>query len=378
MKCAHCGADIPEGDLYCGKCGLEVQMVPDYSPLEDVLTKEVKGSINRYTDPQRTPLQKPKHPGSSASKHAPGRSKGRRKDRKRWMLLTCGAILLVLLFLGAVLYVNSYMGIVRSGRSDLRNGEYAKAQTQFQRAIGKDETRPEAYQGMAQVYERQDDLQAAEQVFLTALEGQPENRALYEACIAFYQDTDQLRKIPILLADAPDAVTRELAAYIVAEPTFSLEEGTYEEVQQVTLEGEGEIYYTLNGTDPTDADTRYTEPVLLNEGKNELRAVCYNREGIPSLVASRTYQIDIPVAAAPAVTPSTGQYFEPTKISIQVPEGYTAYYTLDNTTPGPQSHRYTEPVDMPEGQTIFTAVLIDGQGRTTQVTKRNYMLDLQG
>ena len=44
MRCTHCGADIPEGMLICPDCRNEVQMVPDYNPLEDVLVREVRGS----------------------------------------------------------------------------------------------------------------------------------------------------------------------------------------------------------------------------------------------------------------------------------------------------------------------------------------------
>ena len=45
MKCKNCGATIPEGYLYCEKCGQEVQIVPDYNPLDDVLTAQVKGAL---------------------------------------------------------------------------------------------------------------------------------------------------------------------------------------------------------------------------------------------------------------------------------------------------------------------------------------------
>ena len=122
-------------------------------------------------------------------------------------------------------------------------------------------------------------------------------------------------------------------------------------------------------------DKEYTEPILLNEGTNEVRAISVNKKGIPSVVVSRTYVIDIPVADAPAVTPSTGQYDTYTEITIQVPEGYTAYYTMDNTDPTTASNVYTGPIEMPEGQTIFSAVLVNGQGKMTQITKRNYVLE---
>ena len=36
--------------------------------------------------------------------------------------------------------------------------------------------------------------------------------------------------------------------------------------------------------------------------------------------------------------------------------------------------KYTEPIDMPEGNTLFSAVLIDKKGRASAVTKRNYTL----
>ena len=51
MKCKYCGAIIPDGVMYCEVCGKEVQIVPDYNPLEDVLTAHVKGSV--YEQEQR-------------------------------------------------------------------------------------------------------------------------------------------------------------------------------------------------------------------------------------------------------------------------------------------------------------------------------------
>lgn len=49
MRCAHCGAIIPDDQMVCPKCGAEVQIVPDYNPLDDVLTREVKGSVEGAT-----------------------------------------------------------------------------------------------------------------------------------------------------------------------------------------------------------------------------------------------------------------------------------------------------------------------------------------
>ena len=49
MRCTHCNAIIPEGWMRCPRCGKDVQIVPDYNPLDDVLTQEVKGSVEDVT-----------------------------------------------------------------------------------------------------------------------------------------------------------------------------------------------------------------------------------------------------------------------------------------------------------------------------------------
>ena len=43
MRCRYCGQRIPEGELYCRHCGKEVRIVPDYNPLDDMLTAQIKG-----------------------------------------------------------------------------------------------------------------------------------------------------------------------------------------------------------------------------------------------------------------------------------------------------------------------------------------------
>ena len=51
MKCSVCGAELKEGALYCEACGAEVRIVPDYNPLDEVLTAHVRGEIEgRFDD----------------------------------------------------------------------------------------------------------------------------------------------------------------------------------------------------------------------------------------------------------------------------------------------------------------------------------------
>mgnify|MGYP002798730559 FL=1 len=193
-------------------------------------------------------------------------------------------------------------------------------------------------------------------------------------------DTEQPGKISVLLQNCEDeSVLDAVSDYISSAPEFSPEAGTFEEVQEITLTSEtgGDIYYTLDGSEPSaENGTKYTEPVLLqDEGEFEIRAVAVNSKGIPSVVSSGTYTIQFPIVDAPAVTPSTGQYSQPQQITITVPDGYTAYYTMDGTTPTSSSTQYTGPVTMPENaQTIFMAILVNNNnGKATEATTRNYI-----
>ena len=446
MRCTHCGANIPDDQMICPECGAEVQIVPDYNPLEDVLTREVRGSVEGATRQIRTgDLRRARRENtprnvnstrvlsqgemdrireerrerlrrSGAQGRQNGSNTGRntgnvrrntdrirqeqehqrknaeerrrqqqmkrlqaaKKRRRNFLLVLFG--LLVLIGIGIyVIYQNSYTGVLNRGYRELQSGSYAQAQELFERAVRKDSSRSEAYTGLSQVYMEQDDLTGAEDVFLNALETQPSNAKLYQAVIEFYMDTEQQEKISLLLQDCEDQqVLSAVAEYVSEAPEFSLESGTYSEVQEVSLSSEtgGTIYYTTDGTDPSQSSSVYSEPILLEEeGETEIRAMAVNENGIPSVVSSGTYVIEFPIVNAPAVTPATGQYTEPTKITITVPDGYTAYYTMDGSTPTTESDKYTGPIDMPQNtQTIFSAILVnDNNGKATDVTTRNYI-----
>ena len=44
MKCTNCGADIPEGHMYCDACGREVHMVPEFEPeIENEIHRSLRG-----------------------------------------------------------------------------------------------------------------------------------------------------------------------------------------------------------------------------------------------------------------------------------------------------------------------------------------------
>lgn len=494
MRCTHCGAMIPDDMLRCPECGMEVQIVPDYNPLDDVLAQEVRGSVEdatrqirtddirryrredvnrdatrvlnsgdrRYSNATRvlrpdelddiragrgySPRQDygsarsdsyayqeiesarrntnsmrrgtgPVRQNTDSIRRGTGsvrqntdsmrrrtgsmrqnmdflgeqearerrrqqiaKRKRAAKKRRQKVLLIVLLVFIVLGVSGFFLYQNSYNGLVNRGNQALQSNDYSSAEAYFNRAAAKNRQKTNAYIGLSKVYSQQGDMEGAESVFLSAIGTQPSNAALYKAAIQFYVDSKQYVKVSELLEDCEDeAVLSSVSDYVSEAPTFSLAEGTYSEVQEVSLsvEGGGTIYYTTDGSEPTESSTKYTEPVLLAEGENTIKAFSVNKKKIPSVTATRIYTIELPIEDAPAVTPSTGQYDTATQITINVPEGYTAYYTLDGTEPptSASAQQYTGPIDMPEGQTLFCAVLVSKNGKITQMTKRNYVLE---
>ena len=79
----------------------------------------------------------------------------------------------------------------------------------------------------------------------------------------------------------------------VATPTFSPEAGTYYEALSVSISCATEgsiIYYTNDGTDPTENSTVYTEPIMVSE-TTTIKAIAMKEGYLNSNIASATYII---------------------------------------------------------------------------------------
>lgn len=446
MKCRYCGYDVPEGELLCKNCGREVFAVPDYNPLDDMLTAQIKVGVNDEDEEfQDISLQRSQNADrdfsgrrdmgtgrNAAGRSTSGRNASARNDsgrntsarntsgrntsarntsgrntsarnisgrngeaerekrrrqaekkkamlrKKRRRLLIGIVVVLIIAAAGFVYaYQNSYNGIVRKGYKELENHEYDNAALSFQRAIAKREEKPDAYTGLSKVYIEQDKIDAGTELFDGVIQKQPENADIYEAYISFLLDTKQQMEIPVLLDDAKDSVRYELDAYIIETPEYSLEDTeVFDDVQQIELTaGKNTVYYTVDGSEPTTSSTKYTEPIQLSEGETTIKAIAVDKRGIPSMAEEKNYVVEFPIVDAPAVSPSTGQYETAEQIEVMVPDGYEAYYTTNGEDPTTASQKYTGPIDMPEGETLFKVILANSSGRTSGITTRNYMLE---
>ena len=370
MKCRYCKAEIPEGELYCKKCGREVQIVPDYNPLEEMLTAQIQldgneqeSELDQYINQKRrnnnrTGQSAGRNTGRSASRTTAAMTgrrmtgnttgqmlteKERRKRqsakaarkkalrRKRRIVLLIMAVIVVLAGAGFyVVYQNSYNGIMKKAQKAAQSKDYTTAEAYYKQAISKNTKKADAYTGLADVYLLQDKADEGTTLFEEAVSKQSGNVELYKACMDFYLKSDQNMEIPELLDSVNDSMLEKLSDYVVDEPKFSLEDSTtYDDVQKLLLTADKDtIYYTTDGTDPDLTSTKYTsEGIQISEGETTIKAIADNKKGVPSAIGKKTYTVEFPVEDAPAVSPSTGQYDEAVQIEVKVPEGYTAYYT---------------------------------------------------
>ncbi|QTA93847.1 chitobiase/beta-hexosaminidase C-terminal domain-containing protein [Desulfonema magnum] len=140
----------------------------------------------------------------------------------------------------------------------------------------------------------------------------------------------------------------------VAMPTFSPEPATYTTGQDVALlcaTPDAIIYYTTDGTDPSESSMAYSGPVSV-VSTTIIKAGAFKTDWAASSVATGIYTITGTVAM-PVFSPPPGTYPSARNIEIScATAGATIHYTTDGSDPTEISPVYSSPVPVPSGMTI--------------------------
>jgi uncharacterized protein (TIGR02145 family) len=161
---------------------------------------------------------------------------------------------------------------------------------------------------------------------------------------------------------------------MVATPIFDPPAGSYNIPQNVTIScftENAEIYYTTDGSEPSETSSLYTAPIEINANTN-LKARAFKNEWDESDISTAEYTFTV---ISPTFAPPAGIYYIPQIVTIScITEDALMYYTTDGSEPNETSSLYTNPIE------VSTIVLIKAKAYKSnwidsQVTIAQYAID---
>ncbi len=152
-------------------------------------------------------------------------------------------------------------------------------------------------------------------------------------------------------------ITREGAvASPLITPEFARKEGSQLVSMSVGTD-DAQIYYTTNGTDPTQNSTLYEGEFIVNKSM-QIKAKAYADGLDPSTLSLATYYI---LAYAPEIEPGGGTFLEPiyVKLTSQT-KGARIFYTTDGQDPDTTSALYEDSILVNTNMTLKAIAVFDG------------------
>lgn len=181
--------------------------------------------------------------------------------------------------------------------------------------------------------------------------------ALFTTPILLPQNTTRIviAKAFYLGYNPSDVVT---ATYTIAgtlpTPSFFPPGGTYFNPQSVTIQcgiPEAQIYYTTDGTEPSQASSLYLAPINI-ASSTTLKARAYIENWLASDIATANYVV-YPTVSVPSFNPPSGAYEHYVDVSIICStEGAEIRYTIDGSNPTETSLLYETPLHLTQSTTV--------------------------
>ena len=146
--------------------------------------------------------------------------------------------------------------------------------------------------------------------------------------------------------------------------------GVYSSTQTVNLSMNepGTIYYTTDGTVPTTSSNEYNLPINITN-KTSLEYFAIDLAGNQSPVYAQNYNI-VPTVS---VSPVGAIYNTTQKVTLNMNDDGTIYYTTDGTTPTTSSNEYTSPITI-INKTTLEYFAVDLAGNQSPIQSEIYTI----
>ncbi len=378
IVCSHCGCVLTEDALICPKCGKEIVQISPSDILEEEFLQEIVDEKNHSDEDGAAASSAPGFvDGEAASDTSP--QNGNNKRRRNLILGIIIAAAIVAVIVSVFVYQNrSTNYLLRRAQREYNQRDYDDALAYLDKLFALDSENEAGLILEGEVYTALGEYDTAEEAFFSAIAINPDSVEAYEGLLKLYAMQGKTAEI---IALKQSVTNEEILAlfddYLIPAPEILTEGGTFDDSFTVELKTNYKgavIYYTLDGTTPTDRSTRYTEPIRISEeGSTVLTAVIMDEEGNYSEPVSETYVLEYPTPENPLPDPIGGEFSTETTIEVTVPEDAVVYYTWDNKTPTENSTLYTEPILIPEGNNVLSLIAINEWGKKSEVGRYNYI-----
>lgn len=379
MKCPNCGKELKEGYLYCEKCGEEIRIVPDFEPEIENSIIETLSAVAEDVSPEEEQDDALEEDMVEDMVEDIPISIMRRLVITLSLLLVLAVGFLIIYFNRPAYKEESVQSKIEHAKAAFANSEYTEAAHLYDDIL-KEQKDSELIIAYADCLYELGETDRALSNYYAAIDMDPENEMAYARIIAMYEAEEAYEEINALLSDSnSEKIRTQFQNYLAITPVYNYEGGHYNQVipLKITAPTTGDVYYTLNGTDPMRYGGLYTTPIFLRSGVYNVRSIYINDYGICSDYAYAQFIIEGTKPQKPEIELESGVYTSPQKISVKVPDGCTVYYTTNGSVPDENSFIYGEPIPMKEGVTNYRFVAISEEDVHSEVVARSYQLNVE-
>lgn len=377
MKCPHCGSNMLQEQVFCEKCGKERLLVPVFEPeIEDSVAASMSNIVQELSPEIQPNIHETEEKGEAIEKNV---DTGHGTKQINLFVAAIVALIIFICVFSIFFYAyteNSFEYQYQRAQNAFANENYDEALEIAELCLSMEPDSVDIRVFMLEIYQQQELTDVVIEKCKELIAFAPERQEPYDILIPIYIKEEEYQKLSQLLSKCQiPSVIEKYADYMALPPQFDPGEGSFN--TSISLKmiagGNGTVYYTLDGTKPSKYSDRYTAPVKLLSGKYEVSAIYINDYGITSDVSTKIYQIDSFIDITPEISVPSGDYVIPQSICVTVPdESCTVYYTTDGTDPTMDSEIYTTAFLMPLGNSTFKFLMVDSEGKESEIVTRNY------